>query len=513
MSVPMPVTEDRIARPLISTESNRARASAAVSAGFLLTNVFGGLLALLIVVIAGEGPKTDGFLAAYSLYLIFLLFGSTLRIGLVPLLGSTADEGPFRRQAQEQVSRLVAVTALVCAIALPLAPLLGRAVAQGAAPEARETAAITLAILSFAAFCQVWSAALSAVLGAARRFAVSAGLYTASSIVTVGVAAAMMALIGIEGAPIGILAGAATLLAGHLVYTRSFGFAPGLGWRPVRERASWRLVGQALAAAAIPVALQLSLTISLAAVSGEVGAITAYTYAYLFTVVLTGVTASSVGLVTMPDLVSSLEQRGRAAAREYLRTITPFGAYLYVPLAAGYAAFGNPIVSALLSADLSENTFELLWDLSRLFLIMGLSWTLLVTGTTMALSMRLYRQLILASLAAVAVHAVAVILVDQEGTMAVGVAQVCSSTLLVLMPMAMVFARRLPWAVTTAIRTSLPALALAAVFPALAATGLDDSVAGALAGLVLGTALYLVLAAALWPSVGRQAFRLLFARA
>jgi len=184
-----------------------------------------------------------------------------------------------------------------------------------------------------------------------------------------------------------------------------------------------------------------------------------------------------------------------------------------VPLAAGYAAFGNPIVSALLSADLSENTFELLWDLSRLFLIMGLSWTLLVTGTTMALSMRLYRQLILASLAAVAVHAVAVILVDQEGTMAVGVAQVCSSTLLVLMPMAMVFARRLPWAVTTAIRTSLPALALAAVFPALAATGLDDSVAGALAGLVLGTALYLVLAAALWPSVGRQAFRLLFARA
>jgi peptidoglycan biosynthesis protein MviN/MurJ (putative lipid II flippase) len=510
----MPVTEDRIARPLISSESNRARASAAVSAGFLLTNVFGGLLALLIVVIAGEGPRTDGFLAAYSLYLTFLLFGSTLRIGLVPLLGSTSDEGAFRRLSEEQVARLVAVTALVCAAALPLAPLLGRAVAQGAAPEARETASLTLAILSLAAFCQVWSAALSAVLGAARRFAVSAALYTASSIVTVAVAAGLMALIGIEGAPIGILAGAASLLAGHLAYTRSFGFVPHLSWSPVRERASWRLVGQALAAAAIPVALQLSLTISLAAVSSEVGAITAYTYAYLFTVVLTGVTASSVGLVTMPDLVTSLEQRGREAAREYLRIITPFGVYLYVPLAAGYAAFGNPLVSALLSADLSDNTFELLWDLSRLFVVMGLAWTLLVTGTTAALSLRLYRQLLMASLAVVGVHALAVTLVDQEGTMAVGVVQVCSSTLLLLLPMALVFGgRRLLWAVTTAVRTSIPALLLAVVYPLLAATGLDNSVPGALAGLCLGTVLYLGLAAALWPSVGRQAFRLLLARA
>jgi hypothetical protein len=127
--------------------------------------------------------------------------------------------------------------------------------------------------------------------------------------------------------------------------------------------------------------------------------------------------------------------------------------------------------------------------------------------------MRLYRQLMIASIAVVVVHAIAVALIDQEGTMAVGVVQTCTSTLLLLLPMAMVFARRLPWAVTTAIRTSLPALVLAAVYPALAATGLDESVAGALAGLALGTALYLVLAAAVWPSVGRQAFRLLFARA
>jgi peptidoglycan biosynthesis protein MviN/MurJ (putative lipid II flippase) len=508
----MPAIEDRIARPLISSDSSRAWASVAVSAGFLATNVLGGLLALLIVVIAGEGPRTDGFLAAYSLYLTFLLFGSTLRIGLVPLLGPTTHEQSFRRLSAEQVGRLVAVTALVCAASLPLAPLLGRAVAQAAAPEARETATISLLLLSGAAFCQVWAAALSAVLGAARRFAVSAALYTASSLVTVAVAALLMAVIGIEGAPIGIVAGAASLLAGHLAYTRRFGFAPRVGWRAVGDAASWRLMGQALSAAAIPVALQLSVTISLTAISGEVGAITAYTYAYLFTVVLTGVTASSVGLVTMPDLVAALAQRGREAAREYLRVITPFGAYLYVPLAAGYAAFGNPILSALLSADLSDSTFELLWDLSRLFLLMGLTWTLLVTGTTAALSLRLYRPLLLASASVVGVHALGVALAEQEGTIAVAVVQICSSTLLLLLPMLLVFGRQLAWAVATAVGTSAPALALAAVYPALAATGLDDSLAGAFVGLVGATAIYFGLGAALWPSVGRQTFRLLLAR-
>jgi O-antigen/teichoic acid export membrane protein len=224
------------------------------------------------------------------------------------------------------------------------------------------------------------------------------------------------------------------------------------------------------------------------------------------------VTASSVGLVTMPDLIASLEREGRAAARTYLRVITPFGAYLYVPLAVGYAAFGNPFLSAVLSPDLSDQTFELLWDLSRLFLVMGLTWTLFVTGTTVALSMRLYRQLLLAAVAAVVVHAAGVAVAEGAGTMAVAGVQVGSSTLLLMLPMALVFGRRIVWAVATAIETSLPALAFAGVYPLLALAGLDSSLAGACLGLAAGTALYLALAAAFWPSVGRQTFRLLLAR-
>jgi len=56
-------------------------------------------------VIVGEGPQTDGFLAAYSAYLTFLLFGSTLRVALVPLFGATADEAAVPAPRGGQPSR------------------------------------------------------------------------------------------------------------------------------------------------------------------------------------------------------------------------------------------------------------------------------------------------------------------------------------------------------------------------------------------------------------------------
>ena len=74
--------------PLLA-EASTARTSVVVSVSQLLASLLGALLAVLIAVFEGEGPETDGFLAAYSAYLLFILFGSTLRIALVPLLGST----------------------------------------------------------------------------------------------------------------------------------------------------------------------------------------------------------------------------------------------------------------------------------------------------------------------------------------------------------------------------------------------------------------------------------------
>ncbi len=84
-------------RPLVAAAST-ARSSVVVATSLLLSSLLGGLLALLISVIVGEGPEADGFLAAYSVYLVFILFGSTLRVALVPLFGPTR-RGGFRRAA------------------------------------------------------------------------------------------------------------------------------------------------------------------------------------------------------------------------------------------------------------------------------------------------------------------------------------------------------------------------------------------------------------------------------
>jgi peptidoglycan biosynthesis protein MviN/MurJ (putative lipid II flippase) len=143
-------------RSLVADGVNMARSSLVVSASVLLGSAFGGLLAVLIAVIVGEKPETDGFLAAYSAYLIFILFGTNLRIALLPQFGSVANEPAFRARAAAIVGRLVGASAVVCGAMVALSPVLGSLLVPGAPQEAQRAASIGVAILSVAAWCQIW---------------------------------------------------------------------------------------------------------------------------------------------------------------------------------------------------------------------------------------------------------------------------------------------------------------------------------------------------------------------
>jgi O-antigen/teichoic acid export membrane protein len=494
----------------VASEASTARSSVAVSVSFLLASGFSALLAILIAVIVGEGAETDGFLAAYSIYLTFILFGSTLRVALVPLLGSTADEGAFRTTSADRVRRLVAVAGVAALVLLATSPLLGQALVPEATHRAKETAIVSVAILSLAAFCQIWSAALSAVLGAARRFVASGFLYVLSSATTVGLSALLMALFDIWGAAVGVLCGAVLLLATHRRYLRQFSFAVPPAWASVRDRETWKLALLAAAGASVPVALQLAATISLAAVSGRTGAVTAYSYAYFLTVLTTSVTAGVIGLVTMPNLVASLEERGRVVAREYLVAMAPFAVFLYLPLAAAYCVFGRPLLDTVLGDALSAGTIDILWDASRIFLAMGLGWVLLSPLTTLALSLRLYGGLAFVCAGVLVIHAALVIPAATVGPVTAAGAHAISGTILVIGILVLVFRGESAGALAAAVRASLPAAPLALVFPALGALGLaDNGSVSAVAGVALGGALYAVLGITLWPSVGGRALQLL----
>lgn len=468
------------------------------------------MLALLIAIIVGEGPETDAFLAAYSVYLVFTLFGSTLRIALVPMMGPASDEPALRTAAADALSRLMGAGAVLALGLAALSPLVAAALTSGQAGDATGTATASLAIMAVASFCQIAAAALSATLAAARRFAASAALFVGGSAATLALATALMAVIGIVGAAIGVLGGSILLYASHHLYLRRFGFVVRPGLARALQGKTWRLAATAAAGAAVPLTLQVNLTIALSAVSGAVGVVTAYSYAYFLAVLLSSITSSTIGFVTMPDLVRSLAEHGRAASSHYFETTSPIAVFLYLPLAVAFALFGRPVLDALLGGSLSADTIDLLWDVARIFLVMCLTWAVLAPLTTLALSLKMFRELALLAAGMLVLQAAVVIPLSQVGAVTAAVGHAAVGCVLVVVVAAMIFGREAPRASLRALRRCAPAVPVALVLPAVAVIGPSDPswpVAVLLAAAALGA--YVGLAVVAWPSVGGRTLRLL----
>ncbi len=223
--------------PLIAADTDTARSAAVVAVSYLVTASLGGILAVLIAVVAGEGAKTDSFLASYSVYLVFLLLGATLRATLIPLIGATDSDAELRERAADAVRRLISVALVLCVALAVLSPLIAPLLRSG--PNAAVgTAAESLAILAIASFGQIWSAALAATLAAARRFYASAACYIIASVTTLVVAVGLMLAVGVLGAAFGVLVGCRGAPRRPLLYLRRLGFtavpAPATAGRSAR---------------------------------------------------------------------------------------------------------------------------------------------------------------------------------------------------------------------------------------------------------------------------------------
>src|SRR5579862_8409077 len=100
-------------------EGNRSRGRGAVRSGLLTgisTAVVSGTAAVLGIILSrkfGHGVKTDGFFAAYGVYLALVLVAGSLRVIVLPRFVTAREDG---RLAQE-------VGAWSAGLALPLAIL------------------------------------------------------------------------------------------------------------------------------------------------------------------------------------------------------------------------------------------------------------------------------------------------------------------------------------------------------------------------------------------------------
>jgi peptidoglycan biosynthesis protein MviN/MurJ (putative lipid II flippase) len=490
-------------RQLLRPETSLSHSSAIVSVSLLAAALFGAGQALLLALIEGEGSKTDAFLAAYALYVVFAIFGGSLRASVVPLLHPSDTDQSLERQVADLGSRILGIAIAAFVLLLAISPIVGQALTLGLPPDARWTAVLSLLILSPAAFCQIYAATLSASLTAARRFAVSSLLYVLAGAVALGCSAALIALIGVLGAAVGLLAGAVLVLVGHVLYLRSFGvtFRPRLSG--LRDRAQRDLALLLLVGAAVAIAFQVNLAISLAAVSGDPGAITAYTYAFFMISLFLSISGSSLALVTLPQLVTRIAQEGPAAARHHLETVVPYMFAVVAPLLLGFAAYGKPVLDAVFADSLTQSTIDLMYDIGLLLSVMAIPTALMFVTTAITLATGRSKRFLGVGFASVLVHAAIVIPLSALGPRAVASGQIASSVVMTSLLMAATFGAGWPSVAIRALGRSLPAFALASVFLLLRLPlGADVSLTEALVFSALSAIAYVVLVVTLWPRVG-----------
>jgi O-antigen/teichoic acid export membrane protein len=473
-----------------------------------ITTFVAGLLgagqALLIAFIVGEGDKTDAFLAAYALYVVFAIFGASIRSSVVPLIGSAGSDAELRMRISEVASRLLVIALLALVVLLIVSPLAGQVLTHGLPADARWTAVLALVVLSPAAFCQIHAATLSAALAAGRRFSLSATLYALSAAVGFGCSALLLELIGVLGAAFGVLAGAILLVVGHSAYLGSFGvrLRPQLRW--LRERAQRQLASTLVAGAALLIAFQADLAISLSAISSDESAITAYTYAFYLVVLIVTLGSPALALSTLPDLVGEITRRGTRAAEKHLEKVAPYAFAVVAPLLVALALFGEPVLQGILAHSMSDETVSLMSDLALLLELMALPTTILFLTSAITLALGRSRWFLAVGAAGVLVHAAIVIPLSSLGPRAVAAGHGVSILFLTICLLAATFGRAWPRLVFRALVRSLPAFALSAVFPLLRlVVGSGQDAIEATATATLGLALYAALAVVLWPGVSR----------
>jgi len=357
-------------------------ASAALTA--VSTLVVTGFAAVVGVVIAhefGRTAETDGFFAAYGVFIVIVLASQAIRLAVLPPLARARQEGRLAGEvAGFAIALAVAALPLVVvgeAAAQPLADLL---TGSGSA-TARDVCAEALRWLVPAGIAYLFAGIAASGLAALDDYATAALGYA------LGGTAALVEILtrvdadGIAALYRGVALNGAIALAVPVL---------GLGWRVLRTglppeafRPSGRSlrarIGIFATAAALPIALQLLYVVCLPfAGRVEPGAVTSFGYAYLAAASFVSVTAFSIGLVSSVPLTRAGLGEG-AAARHV--TASAWVALTVIGAAVGaFAVAGGEIVESLLGDAYGGDIGE---EVSRLVVILA-PWMVASVGVNVS---------------------------------------------------------------------------------------------------------------------------------
>jgi O-antigen/teichoic acid export membrane protein len=293
----------------------------------------------------GRNTETDGFMAAYGVYLVLVLGAQAFRMVVVPDLTRADAEGRLSEEFRAYVVAFLAVAVPATIIAAVFADFLGELITGRLPEESAVVAADALPWLIPGAFAQLLAALAASALAARGSYLPAAAGFALGGIggVVFFVLAAdshgLVSLawgLALNGAIAIAIPGVALALHGGRL-RRHRGVALRLGYR------LWRL----LYGAAIPLAVQGLYVIALrfAAGTGE-GSVTSLSYAYLLAATFTSATAFSLSLIS----AATLTRRGvdaESAAEHVVHSA--WVSLAFVGAAAGLVALvGGRLVTAIL---------------------------------------------------------------------------------------------------------------------------------------------------------------------
>ena len=307
-------------------------ALAAAGAGALLAQKF------------GRNEETDGFLAAYGVYLLLVLAAQAFRMVVVPDLTRAAAEGYLGGETRAYAGAFLLLAVPVSTVVAALSGPLGDLITGNLPPRAAHISGRALAILVPAAFTQLLAALAASALAARDSYGTAAAGFALGGVVGLVVFAALADSVGIVALAWGLAANAAVALAIPVVVLVRKG---ALGGAPAKSRDILRRLWNLLEGAAVPLALQGSYLLALRfAAKLGVGSVTSFSYGFLAASTLVAATAFPLGVISSAPLTRrgiDPERAGRHVVHAAWVSLSIVGA------AAGvFALIGGQIVQFVL---------------------------------------------------------------------------------------------------------------------------------------------------------------------
>ena len=480
-------------------------ASGAVTA--LAIAVQSGLAAVVGVIIArklGSTSETDGFFAAYGVFIVLALASAAIRLVVLPPLGRARVD---RRLGQETAAwalalGVVAIPALVLGVlaARPAAALL-----TGFGPDpARDAAESVLPLMVVAAVAQLYAGLAASALAALDDYLTAAVTYVVASIVGLVYILVRIDSDGIDAVGAGMALNSAlavVLLTLALAVRARRESMPSRAVRPSGAPIPTRLL-EAGRSVALPLALQAVYLVCLPFAAREgVGAVTSFGYAYLAASALVAVTSASLGLVTSVPLARiGLSPTGVArhvSSSAWLALVAAGAA------AAVFAVAGSSLVGAVLGDAYLDDVGE---ELGRLVALLS-PWMVFAIGFTVTLPLLFVqdrtRGLLLVGVGLVAFQVPLAWLGQSVGGLE-GLALAPAATTLVALAAMLHRLHAATATLAALVRASLAVAALAAVSFVVPALVLAPSVAA-----VVGLVIYLAVLAIVRPPGLRSSWQYL----